>query len=411
MRGGVSGARHHYEKRKLIFMKNKNKKRLALTGGMAVAEALRQIKADVMPVYPITPQTPIIENFAKFQVEGKTDTELIVVESEHSAMSACVGSSAAGARTVTATSSQGLALMHEVLYIASGLRLPILMAVAARALSAPLSIHGDHSDVMGSRDAGWIQLFAENVQEAYDHTIMAMRLTEKSRVPMMAVMDGFITSHSVENLELLPDEAVKKFVGEFQPEKYLLDTDHPATFGAMALPDSFFEFKLDQQKAMDETENNFRDIASDFETISGRKYDVFEEYATWDAEHIVVAMGSVAGTIKEVVDQLRSQGKKVGLLKIKLFRPFPYVRVAKILARAKSVAVLDRAMSLGSYPPLYNEISISLCNAGKITDKNISSYVYGLGGRDIFRSDIEKVFTDLSGGKNCQDIKYIGIKK
>lgn len=382
-----------------------------MTGGMAVAEALRQIKADVMPVYPITPQTPIIENFAKFQAEGKTETELIVVESEHSAMSACVGASAAGARTVTATSSQGLALMHEVLYIASGLRLPILMAVAARALSAPLSIHGDHSDVMGSRDAGWIQLFAENVQEAYDHTIIAMRLAEKSRVPMMAVMDGFITSHSVENLEILSDETVKKFVGEFQPEKYLLDTDDPVTYGAMALPDSFFEFKLDQQKAMDSVEESYKEIAQEFEKISGRKYDVFEEYETWDAEQIVVAMGSVCGTIKELVDKFRSQGQKVGLVKIKLFRPFPYTRVAKILAKAKSVAVLDRSMSVGSYPPLYNEISISLCNAGKINDKNISSYIYGLGGRDVFMRDIEKVFIDLIGEKSSDEIKYIGIKK
>jgi len=382
-----------------------NKNSVALTGGAASAEALRQINPLVMPVYPITPQTPIIETFAKICANGKADTEIITVESEHSAISAAVGSQAAGARSVTATSSQGLALMNEILYIASGMRLPIVMIISSRALSAPLSIHGDHSDVMGARDTGWIQLFSDSVQEVYDNTIIGTKLAEKSELPIMVVMDGFITSHNVENLNLLEDEAVKKFVGEYKNENALLDVDNPVTYGPVSLANSHFDFKLDQEDAMNKVIENCNEVMTEFGEISGREYEIFEMYQMEDAENIIVAMGSVAGSVKDVVDKMRNEGKKVGLLKVKLFRPFPYEKIAKALKGVKNVAVLDRAISFGAKPALYSDI-VSTVFQNEL-EANVNSYIYGLGGRDIFRKDIEKVFDDLEKGKNDNKIQYI----
>ena len=381
------------------------KTRVALTGGAASAEALRQINPMVMPVYPITPQTPIIETFAKICANGKADTEIITVESEHSAISAAVGSQAAGVRSVTATSSQGLALMNEILYIASGMRLPIVMLISARALSAPLSIHGDHSDVMGARDTGWIQLFSDSVQEVYDNTIIGTKLAEKSEVPIMVVMDGFITSHNVENLELLEDDAVRNFVGEYRNENALLDVDNPVTYGPVSLANSHFDFKLDQEKAMQKVEENCREAMREFAEISGRSYEAIEKYQADDAENIIVAMGSVAGSIKDVVDEMRERGEKAGLLKIKLFRPFPYETVVEALSKAKNIAVMDRALSFGAKPALYSDVVNAVFQAG--LDVKIGSYVYGLGGRDIFRKDIEGIFEELLNGKFSKEIKYI----
>ncbi|NTU66580.1 MAG: pyruvate ferredoxin oxidoreductase [Candidatus Moranbacteria bacterium] len=371
-----------------------NDNRKALTGGAAIAEALRQIGPDVMPVYPITPQTPIIETYAKFVADGEADTEMIEVESEHSAISAAVGASAAGARTVTATSSQGLALMHEILYIASGMRLPILMPVAARALASPINIHGDHSDVMGARDAGWIQLFAENPQEAYDKTIIGMRLAEAAKLPVMVIIDGFNTSHSVENLEMLDGKAVKKFVGEYKAEKSLLDVANPVTFGSFALQDTFFEFKIEQEKAMAEALDQYRKIAKEYAAISGREYSLFEKYATKDADKILVMAGSAAGTTKDAIDELRAKGKKVGLIEIELFRPFPRKELLKALSGAKEIIVMDRAQSIGSNPPFYTEI-VSAMHDSKKTGCDIRSFIYGIGGRDLFKSQI----IDLVNGK------------
>lgn len=377
-------------------MQNKNykiqeDKKIALTGGAAAAEALRQIEPEVMPIYPITPQTPIIETYAKFQAEGEVDTEIIRVESEHSVMSASVGASAAGARTVTATSSQGLALMNEILYIASGLRLPILMIVSARALAAPINIHGDHSDVMGARDAGWIQIFCENAQEVYDKTIIGMKLAEAVKLPVMVIMDGFNTSHSVENLKILETEKVKKFVGEYSAITPLLDVENPMTYGAVALQNSYFEFKIDQEEAMNGVAKEYEKIATEFEKISSRKYSFFEEYKIEDAEKIMILAGSVTGTAKVVVDKLRNHGEKVGILKINLFRPFLHEKIAEKLKNAKEVIVLDRAQSIGSHPPFYSEIVNSLYQSGEF--KKIKSYIYGLGGRDIFQSQIEDIFS------------------
>ncbi len=379
-------------------MENKKNsiRKLALTGGAAAAEALKQIEPEVMPIYPITPQTPIIETYAKFQADGEVDTEMIKVESEHSAMSAAVGASAAGARVVTATSSQGLALMHEVLYIASGTRLPILMVISARALGAPINIHGDHSDVMGCRDAGWIQIFSENAQEVYDKTIIGMKLAEKINMPVMVIMDGFNTSHSVENLEILETEVVKKFVGERVPVNPLLDTDNPVTYGPVALQNSFFEFRIDEEKAMMSAGEEFEKIAKEYAEISGRHYDFFENYQTEDAEKIMIIIGSAAGTAKVVVDNLRAKGEKVGLVKISLFKPFSHEKMAEILKGAKEVIVLDRAQSIGTNPPLYSEVINSLY-ATKIQVET-KSFVYGLGGRDLFQKQIEDVFMERREG-------------
>lgn len=383
--------------------------KLALTGGAAAALALKQIEPEVMAVYPITPQTPIIETYAKYRADGEVQTEIIQVESEHSAMSACVGASAAGARTVTATSSQGLALMNEILYVASGMRLPILMLVSARALGAPINIHGDHSDVMGARDAGWIQLFSEDAQEVYDNTIIGMKLAEKVSLPVMVIMDGFNTSHSVENLEILHEEEIKEFVGEYQPTQSLLDIENPVTFGPLALQNSYFDFKVDQEKAMKNAQQEYMVIARKYQAISGREKGVFEAYQLEDAEHVIVLSGSTAGTTKDVVDRMRAAGQKVGLLKINLFRPWPVEEIAAVLQNAKSIAVLDRALSSGTMPPLYTEIVKSIYQILD-TKYKIQSYVYGLGGREIFAADLEQVFTDLIKGEISQETKYIGLK-
>jgi pyruvate ferredoxin oxidoreductase alpha subunit len=392
--------------------KTDKKLNVALTGGAAAAEALRQINPDVMPVYPITPQTPIIETFAKFQAERQVDTEIITVESEHSMMSACVGSSAAGARTVTASSSQGIALMNEILPIASGMRLPIMMIVSARALSAPINIHGDHSDMMSVRDTGWIQIFSENAQEAYDNTLIGMKLAESVKLPVMVAMDGFITSHSVENLEILPDEIAKKFIGDYQPEQSLLDIDNPVTYGPVSLPDSYFEFKIDQAEAMKKVFAEYLKITKEYQKISGREQGLFYDYLCQDAENILVIAGSAAGTARVVVDRLRDEGKKVGVLKIKLFRPFPHEEISSVLKGVKNIAVMDRAMSFGAYPPIYSEIinAINTFNKANSCKIKTASFVYGLGGRDIFQKDIEGVFEKLISGNISKEVKFVGNK-
>lgn len=386
-------------------MAEKKIKTKAMTGGTVAAEFLRQINPDVMAVYPITPQTPIIETFSKMKADGKVSTEVIQVESEHSAMSAAIGAGAGGVRSVTATSSQGLALMHEMLYVASGLRLPIFMYVSARTLSAPLNIHGEHGDVMGSRDAGWIQIFSENVQEVYDNSFIAMRLSEKVKIPVMVIMDGFHTSHTVEKVEIQDDESAKNFIGDYKPEKSLFDFKNPESFGFLALQNSYFDFKAEQVESFREALIEYKKITGEFKPVFGRPYDYFEKYKMEGAEYAIVIAGSAAGTAKEAVDNLRSQGKKVGLLKIKLFRPFPYGNIAQALRNMKGVAVLDRAISLGAYPPIYSDIvnSANIANCGI----PISSYVYGLGGRDVKQKEIENVFEELIKWKFSKEVKCI----
>lgn len=378
-------------------MTKDKQKKVALTGAHASAEAMRQINPDVVPVYPITPQTPIIEKFCYFKSEGQVDAEVVLTESEHSVMSVAVGASAAGARVMTASSSQGISLMNEVLSVASGMRLPIVMNVVNRAISAPLNIHCDQCSTMNVRDLGWLQLFAENPQEAYDMTIIAMKLAEKLRNPVMVCQDGFITSHCVEMLEILEPNKVKAFVGSYKPAELLLDTEKPLTFGAWQLPNAYMETKIEQQKAINEALKEYPKVAKEYSLISGRKYGFVEEYMTKDAEAVIVANCSTAGTIKEVIDRMRKKKKKVGLVKIILLRPFPKEQIAKSLEKAKAVCVLDRAINFGAEAPLFTEVKNALFDLKK--KPRVESRIFGLGGRDIFEEQIEEIFNSLLSGK------------
>jgi pyruvate ferredoxin oxidoreductase alpha subunit len=387
---------------------------VAVTGNEAVAESLRQINPDVCAAYPITPATDLMQRFTGFVSNGKVNTEMVLVESEHSAMSACIGASAAGGRVATATSSQGLALMWEMLYIAAGTRLPIIMPLVNRALSAPLNIHGDHSDGMGARDSGWIQLYAETAQEAYDNTIQAFRIGEHLdiRLPVMSCMDGFIVSHSIERVEYLDDADVKKFVGEYKQVNPLLDIDHPKSYGPLILTDLYHEYKRAQHEVMTKVKGVVLDVAADFKKMSGREYGLFETYRLDDAEIAIVILSSAAGTTKDVIDQYRDKGIKAGLLKPRLFRPFPFEEVADALKHLKAVAVLDRADSFGGLGPLYTEISAALINLPK--RPLLINKIYGLGGRDYLPDQAEQVLNELikiaETGKITITKEYIGVK-
>lgn len=383
-----------------------------LTGHQAVAEAMRQIEPDVVAAYPITPQSEIMHYFAEFVANGKVRTELITVESEHSAMSACVGASVAGARTMTATASQGLALMIEIVYIASAMRCPIVMAIANRALSGPINIHCDHSDAMLGRDAGVAQLFAEDAQEAYDFMVMAQRIAEHEDVllPVWVNLDGFTLTHTADVVELIEDELVKEFVGKYKPRYPLLDVDHPTTQGPFALPEYYFELKRQQVDAIERVPQILLEVQAEFSKLSGREYQgFFEPYYLDDAEYVIVVMGSTAGTTKEAVDSLRAHGQKVGLLKLWLFRPFPGKEIAAALEGKKAVAVLDRAFSLGNYGPLYLEVSSALYEAEQ--KPQLYNYTYGLGGRDTSAKQLEEVFRELRSKRLGKEMHYINLRK
>lgn len=389
---------------------------VAVTGNEAVANALRQVNPDVSSAYPITPATDIMQRFTSFVSDGKVKTEMILVESEHSAMSGCIGASAAGGRVMTATSSQGLALMWEELFIASGSRLPIVMALVNRALSAPLNIHGDHSDGMGARDCGWIQLWSENAQEAYDNTIQAFRIAEHMdiRLPAMVCMDGFIISHSIERIEYIDDEAVKNFVGEFKALNPLLDLEHPVSYGPLILPDYYMEYRRAHAEVMSKVPGVVLEVAKDFEKISGRKYGLLESYRLDDAEVGIVILNSAAGTTKDVIDSFREKGIKAGLLKPRLFRPFPYEEIGNALKHLKAVCVLDRADAFGaSYGPLFIDIAASL-----YPHKNgpvLFNKIYGLGGRDYLPEHAELVLNELAETAKTGKVKtvkeYIGVRE
>ncbi|MCX8006719.1 MAG: pyruvate ferredoxin oxidoreductase [Coriobacteriia bacterium] len=371
---------------------------VAATGNTVVAEAMRQCKPDVVAAYPITPQTTIVEEFAAFVAKGKVHTEYVTVESEHSAMSACIGASAAGARVMTATASQGLALMWEELYIASGMRLPIVMVNANRALSAPINIHCDHSDVMGARDSGWIMLFAETAQEAYDNTIMAVRIAEDRDVllPVMSCLDGFITTHSIDRVELLDDASVASFVGEREAERALLDVENPVSHGAFAgLGGPYLEFKKAQHDAIERSRAVVKRVGEEYSALSGRPFGVLETWGMEDAEVAVVVIGSTAGNVRHVARNLRSKGQKVGVVKVRCFRPFPYAELAELLAGMKAVAVMDRADSFGAEGgPLYLETRSALYDRSERPP--VVGYVYGLGGSDVRLDLVESVFGDLA---------------
>lgn len=385
-----------------------------MSGNEAVAYAMKQINPDVMGAFPITPSTEIPQYFSKYIADGKVDTEFVAVESEHSAMSVCIGAAAAGARAITATSSAGLAFMWELLYVAASSRLPITMAVVNRALTGPININNDHSDSMGCRDTGWIQIYAENNQEVYDNYLQAMQISEYCRLPIMICQDGFITSHAVENIELLPDETVKAFVGEYEPEHYLLKKDEPLAVGPYGVSPYYMEIKKAQAEAMKSAGKRILEVAGEFEKISGRRYGFFEEYRLEDAEMAVVVIGSSAGTGKAAVDKLRKAGVKAGLLKIRVFRPFPMKEVAAALAGVKAVAVMDKSEGFSACGgPLFAETRSALYDLPE-RPKAIN-YVYGLGGRDVTIGTYETIFSELSEilrtGETGEVYRHIGQRE
>lgn len=367
-----------------------------MSGNEAVATAMRQINPDVMPAFPITPSTEVPQYFSKYVADGTVNTEFIPVESEHSAMSACIGSQAAGARTVTATSSCGLALMWEMLYVASSMRLPISMALINRALTGPININADHSDSMGARDTGWLQIYSETNQEAYDNYIQAIRIAEHKDVqlPIMVCQDGFITSHAVENIELIETEKVKSFVGEYNPEDYLLNHERPIAHGPYDTANFYMEHKVQQAHAMTNARRVILEVAREFEAMTGRKYSFFEEYKMEDADVAIVLINSTAGTAKQAIDEMRAEGKRVGLIKIRVFRPFPFDEIKHALTGIKVVGVMDKCEGFsGAGGPLFAEVRSALYDSHERPE--MINYVYGLGGRDVTVDTIKDVFNEL----------------
>ena len=383
-----------------------------LSGNEATAYAMKQINPDVVAAFPITPSTEIPQYFSTYVANGEVDTEFVAVESEHSSMSACIGAEAAGARAMTATSANGLEYMWEMVQIASSSRLPIVMALVDRAISGPLNIHSDHSDAMAVKDSGWIMLFSENNQEAYDNMIMAHRIAENKDVmlPLMVCQDGFITSHAIENIELLEDEKVKEFIGTYKPEHYLLNKENPIAIGPMDLQPYLTEHKYQQTIAMKNAKQVILDIATEYEKITGRKYDFFEGYKLEDAEYVIICMNSTAGTVKHVINILREQGIKAGLLKIRVFRPFPGEEIAKALQNAKAIAVLDKVPFVSNTGgPLFEDVVSSMF----VNNINIPTinYSYGVGGRDVTSDQIDSVFKDLQKLENMNEpYRFLGLK-
>lgn len=394
---------------------SKMKNKIALLGNAAIAEAMRQVSPDVVPAFPITPATGIVQEFSKYIHDGILDTEFVTVESEHSAMSACIGAAAAGARVMTATSSAGLAFMWELLGVASGLRLPMVMIVANRALSSPINIGCDHSDSMGARDSGWIQLYSENAQEGYDNVIKAVKISENKdvRLPVMVMIDGFITSHSTEVLEILEDDDIRSFVGDYRSDYSLLNIKEPLTFGPYQTNEYYFETKKQEADSIKESPKIINKVSKEFAAISGRSQPNVESYMMEDAEIAVMVLSSTAGTTRAVVDSLRSGGIKAGLIKPRLFRPFPTGEIMRMVKNLKSLAVFDRSEPFsGNGGPLFTETRSSLYESG--LKPNITNYIYGLGGRDAGLEDIRKVFLELLEEKEMRTevkIKYLGVRK
>jgi pyruvate ferredoxin oxidoreductase alpha subunit len=387
---------------------------VGLTGDEAVAYAIKQCDVDVVAAYPITPQTIIVERISDFVANGEINTEYVCVESEHSALSACIGASAMGARVFTATSSQGLALMHEILYIASSLRLPIVMAVVNRALSAPINIHGDHSDMMGSRDCGWIQIYVENAQEAYDTTIQAFKVAEDPNVslPVSINLDGFIISHSMERVEILDDEDVKIFLPPRRP-LYRLDVENPITIGPLCFTDYYFEFKKQQAEAIEKSYNTIMNVMNEYSKMSGRSYKFIDVYGVEDAEVLIVCMGSTCGTARYTAKKLREKGEKVGVVKVSLYRPFPSEEIVEAIKNAEALVVMDRAVSFGAPSgPLCSDVKNIMYDVGlKIKILNI---IYGLGGRDVSQKDIEQAFRlgfKLKSGDIKDRVLWLGVRE
>lgn len=387
-----------------------------MSGNEAVSYAIRQVNPDVMPAFPITPSTEIPQMVSTYIANGEMDTEFIPVESEHSSMSATIGAEAAGARSLTATSSAGLALMWEELLLAASNRLPLALTLVNRTLSGPININCDHSDGMGARDTGWIQIYAENNQEVYDNFIQAYPIAEDKRVhlPIMICQDGFITSHAVENIELMEDKLVKEFVGEYEPEEFLLNPGKPIAVGPYSVTNYAMEAKKNQETALENAKEVILEVAKKFKEISGREYGLFEEYKTEDADYIMLIMGSAAGTAKEAVDHLREQGKKVGVLKLRVFRPFPAEEIAEALKGCKAAAIMDRCESYnGNGGPLGSEVTAGLYRS-KVMIEAVN-YIYGLAGRDFTVNEVYDIFAELEeaveNGKKVEQYQYIGLRK
>lgn len=389
---------------------------IALEGNEAVAEAMRQVNPDVVAAYPITPSTEVVQIFAQFVADGRVDTEFVAAESEHSAMTACISAALAGGRVMNATSAQGLALMWEMLYIAASLRTPITLALVNRALSGNINIHCDHSDSMGARDCGWLQLFCENAQEAYDTMLQAVRIGEDMRVrlPVMVCYDGFLVSHSVEMVQVEDDDAVREWVGPYIADRPFLDINHPYTVGPLDLQDYYFEHKRGQADVYPGVPAVIEEVGASFGDNFGRYYGLMEPYKLDDAELAIVSLGSTAGTVKDIVDAQRAKGKPVGALKLRAFRPFPADQLCAQLADCRAVAVLDRAISFGAASaPLYSEITSALY--ARDVKVPVATYVYGLGGREILPEHIEQVYEDLTAvaatGRADTQPRYLGLRE
>ncbi len=387
-----------------------------MSGNEAVSYAIRQINPDVMPAFPITPSTEIPQMVSNYIANGEMDTEFIPVESEHSSMSATIGAEAAGARSLTATSSAGLALMWEELLLAASNRMPCALALVNRTLSGPININCDHSDGMGARDTGWIQIYAENNQGAYDNFVQAYPIAEDARVhlPIMICQDGFITSHAVENIELLEDDEVKAFVGEYHPEEFLLNPGKPIAVGPYSVSNYAMEAKKNQELALERAKEVILEVAKKYEALSGRKYGLFEEYRTEDADYIMLIMGSAAGTAKQAVDDLREQGKKVGVIKLRVFRPFPAEELAEALKNCKAVAIMDRTESYnGNGGPLGSEVTAGLYRKKVLI--TAVNYIYGLAGRDFTVQEVYDIFAELenavTNNTEVEQYQYIGLRK
>lgn len=385
-------------------------------GNMAASQALRQVQVDVVAAYPITPSTPIVENYGNFTANGYVDGEFVMTESEHGAMSACIGAAAAGGRVATATSSQGFALMVETLYSASGMRLPIVLNVVNRAIGAPLNVNGDHSDMYMGRDSGWIQLDAYNAQHAYDLNFIAFKVGEdhEVRLPVMVHQDGFMTSHTAQGVKTLDDDTAYNFVGEFQPMNDMLDLDHPVTHGVQTEEDWHFEHKARQQHAlMTAVIPKLESAFKEFEALTGRKYNLIEEFDMEDAEVAIVCMGTAVETAAVVAKEMRAQGLKAGVIGIRVFRPWPLQQLAEALKGVKAIAALDRSSPHGTVGALYNEIAGSLFNTN--TNAVLTNYIYGLGGRDLTKALVTGVYNDLKAnmeaGKPTTPLQqYIGLR-
>ena len=386
-----------------------NKKKVMTSGNLAFAEAMRQINPDVVAAYPITPSTEIPMRFADFVANGKVDSEYVAVESEHSAISACVGASISGARVMTASSANGVALMHEIFPIAASFRAPIVFGLVNRCLGAPVNIHCDHSDSMPERDSGWVQIYCEDAQEVYDSVLLAVRLAEDARVltPVFVCQDGFITSHCYEPVELLDDKTVRSFVGERKAAYPLLDVDNPVSYGSFTMSEYYFEIKRNQMEGMNNVLTVYEELAAELEKETGRRYEPVEDYRADDAEYLIVIMSSAAGVVKDVVDELRDEGVKAGMLRVRFFRPFPAEEFRRLASGKKGVAVLDRSASIGGTAPLAAEVKSVLYSLEQRVP--VQEYIFGLGGRDFYASDARTVFERMMKNDYRAGVRFIGL--